>query len=312
MINRRDLFKYFTLLGAGVAALPLVKVFSPDVVAEIVHPAKRGKDGFTLWQIPLLQTQLQGNSYVFRTKTGKIVVMDGGVQQEAGYLRGFLGALGNEIEAWFISHPHFDHIGALNEILKKPDGLTIKAIYHSQFSPEFYEKVELGYRDLTAEFYGNLKTSGIRVIDVTKPGMVIEIDGTAFKILAVKDESVTSNAYNNSSMIIRVEDAMRSIVFLADAGIEEGNRLLKGEFSSELNCDFLQMAHHGQKGVSLDFYRAIKFHACLWPTPKWLYDNDAGKGYNTATWETVIVRNLMNELGIKKHFISWQGLCIVA
>lgn len=311
MINRRAFFKYFVLLGAGVTAVPLLKAFSPNIVLDTI-PSLVKNDTFTLWQIPLLQTQAQGNSYVFRTKNGKVVVMDGGDQKEAGYLRGFLGSLGNKVEAWFISHPHLDHIGAFNEILKKTDGLIIKAVYHSELSPEFYEKVEPHYRDSTAEFYRNLKVSGIPVTDVTKPGMVIEIDGTTFKILAVKDESITVNAYNNSSMVIRVEDTTRSVLFLADAGVEAGNRLLNGPFSFELTCDFLQMAHHGQNGVSLDFYRAIKFDACLWPTPKWLWDNDAGKGYNTGEWETIIVRNLMNELGIKKHFISWQGLCIVA
>lgn len=32
-------------------------------------------------------------------------------------MRGFIGALGNEVEAWFISHPHDDHMGALSVIL---------------------------------------------------------------------------------------------------------------------------------------------------------------------------------------------------
>jgi len=27
------------------------------------------------------------------------------------------------------------------------------------------------------------------------------------------------------------------------------------------------MSHHGQNGVSMDFYRKVKFRACLWPTP---------------------------------------------
>ncbi len=74
------------------------------------------KSDFELWQLPS-QINTIGNSYVFRTVDGKIAVMDGGVSAEAPYLRGFLAALGNKVDIWFISHPHPDHIGALLEIL---------------------------------------------------------------------------------------------------------------------------------------------------------------------------------------------------
>jgi glyoxylase-like metal-dependent hydrolase (beta-lactamase superfamily II) len=98
--------------------------------------AKKAPKGsaFTIWQIPSHSNTI-GNSYVFQTKTGKVVVMDGGYPEEAFTLRGFVGALGNAVEAWFISHPHDDHMGALWEILKKGmQDLKIKAIYHSSIT----------------------------------------------------------------------------------------------------------------------------------------------------------------------------------
>lgn len=300
MIPRRDFLKISISAGTAAALLP--------TSLPVATAATETASNFTLWQIPLLQNHSQGNSYVFQMNDGKVVVMDGGVAPEAGYLRGFLAALGNEVEAWFISHPHSDHIGSLNEILKKPDDLKIKTVYHSRFSPEFYGKVEPDCKGLTHEFYENLDKSNISVHDITTPGDVVKIDQTTFKILDVKDESVTSNAYNNSCMVIRVEDSARSGVFLGDAGIEQGDRLLAGPFRKDLDCDFLQLAHHGQRGVRKDFYRTITFNTCLWPTPLWLYNNDAGQGYNTHSWETVEIRELMNELEIKKHFIGWQGL----
>ena len=307
MPNRRDFIKTAALLG-GLAS------FS-DSLASISHAEdKRMESDFTLWQIPLHQSRTQGNSYVFRTQSGKVIVMDGGVPQEAGYLRGFLAALGNVVETWFLSHPHGDHIGALNEILKNPDGIEIKSVYHSKFSSDFYEAIELGSRDLTAEFYKNLDhfaESGCQVVDVTEPGLELEVDRVKFKILDIKNEAIKQNAYNNSCMVIRAWDSVRSAVFLGDAGIEQGDRLLAGPYCDDLNCDFLQLAHHGQRGVRKDFYRTIKFGACMWPTPIWLYNNDAGQGYDTHTWETVEIRHLMDELGIKKHFFGWQGLNVI-
>jgi len=307
MPHRRDFIKAAALLGGIVS-------FSGASAAVSRAEDKRVESDFTLWQIPLHQTQTQGNSYIFRTKTGKVVVLDGGVAPEAGYLRGFLAALGNVVDIWFLSHPHSDHIGALNEILKNPDGVEIKSVYHSKFSSDFYENVEPGARNLTVEFYKNLDSideKGCKVVDVTEPGLILDIDQVKFKILGVKNEDIRTNAYNNSSMILRVWDSARSAVFLGDAGIEQGDRLLAGHYRADLNCDYLQLAHHGQRGVSKDFYRTIKFGACMWPTPLWLYNNDAGKGYDTNNWETIEIRRLMDELGIKKHFFGWQGLNVI-
>jgi len=267
----------------------------------------KGHPDFVLWQLPS-QVNTIGNSYVFRMNNGKVVVMDGGVKEETPYLRGFLAALGNQVELWFVSHPHPDHIGALNEILKAPGDIRIKKICLSEFSPALCA-LEPDYQAAAEDFYANLKKSGIPVENLTKPGQVIRIDQTSFKILSVTNEDITVNPYNNSCMVIRVWDAAKSMVFLADAGREEGDRLLNGPYRKDLDCDYLQMAHHGQKGVSKDFYRTIKFRACLWPSPSWVYNNDTGKGFNTHTFETVEIRNLVDSLGIKENYVSCHGLC---
>lgn len=266
-----------------------------------------GKSDFVLWQLPsVLKSHM--NSYVFQMSNGKVVVMDGGSKGEAAYLRGFLAALGNEVEAWFISHPHFDHMKALNEILKEPNGIKIKTIYHSRLSEAFYSKYELEYKSLTEDFYSQLDHFDGKIVDIKKPGLVIRIGNTRFKALGVKNEEIGINPYNNQCLVLKVWDARKSVLFLGDLGMEGGDKLLNGPFGKELNCDYLQLAHHGQAGVRKDFYRKIRFTACLWPTPLWLFNNDAGKGYNTHTWETVEIRELMKELGIKRHYYAFDGL----
>lgn len=261
---------------------------------------------FTVWQLPS-QVNTIGNSYVFQMGNREVVVLDGGVAQEESYLRGFLAALGNHVSVWLVSHPHPDHIGALNMILKEPGGIVIDKICHSGLSANFC-KLEPDYTDVALDFYANLKESGIPVENLSEPGEVLEFDHTKFKILSVKNESITTNPYNNSSMVIRVWDNKKSIVFLGDAGLEEGNMLLGGLFRKDLDCDYLQMAHHGQRGVSKDFYRAIKFKACLWPSPSWVYNNDVGNGFNTHIYETVEIRNLIDSLGISENYVSCKGL----
>jgi hypothetical protein len=71
------------------------------------------------------------------------------------------------------------------------------------------------------------------------------------------------------------------------------------------------MAHHGQRGVSKEFYQSFKFKACLWSAPLWLYNNDRGEGFNTSNLETIKTREWMKELGIQKHFVSADGLYVI-
>ena len=89
---------------------------------------------FTLWQLPS-QTGIQMNSYVLRTAHGEVIAIDGGFTEDAGYLKGFLAALGNHVAAWFITHQHIDHIDALTEVLQSPGDLQIDQIYASLNSP---------------------------------------------------------------------------------------------------------------------------------------------------------------------------------
>ena len=94
-MKRREFLKNITVAGmsalvsSGAAkAAKREKSFSDETAAK--------KSGFTLWQLAS-QVNTIGNSYVLLTDKGKVVVMDGGVPDETSYLRGFLGALGNEV-----------------------------------------------------------------------------------------------------------------------------------------------------------------------------------------------------------------------
>lgn len=99
----------------------------------------RGRqEGFTLWQLPS-QADDHGNSYVIRTPSGRVVAIDGGKAAEADYLRGFLAALGNEVDAWIVTHPHFDHVGAMNELLRNRRGLRVHRVYESRFTPRMID-----------------------------------------------------------------------------------------------------------------------------------------------------------------------------
>ena len=303
-MKRRNFLRASALLAGAVSLNPLR---AADDMSKPWNPKK--KSGFTLWQIPSHRNTI-GNSYVMRTAKGKVIVMDGGFPQEELTLRGFIGALGNQVDAWFVSHPHDDHFGALVEILKNPQHIRIKTIYHSRPS-EAVLKSEPESEKMAREFYDLLaKNKEIKEVNLQQPGDTFFFDGMQVKILGVANEFL-GNPYNNSSMILRVWDKKKSILFLGDAGVECGQKVLDGPFRADLDCEYIQMAHHGQNGCDENFYRSINFRACLWPTPVWVWDNNQGKGFNTGILRTVEVREWMNKIGIKEHHVTcleglWQ------
>ena len=268
-----------------------------------------GRSTFTLWQLPS-RTNTICNSYVIRTANGKLIVMDGGYESERDYLCGFIDALGcGKVDAWFISHPHDDHMTVLTSVLERPDGIVIDKIYHSRFTEELIG-LEPGSVQCTRRFYAALDAAeGTEVIDC-HCGDEFEIDGVHFKILSEKNPEMLTH-YNDHSMVIKMWDKKKSVVFLGDLGVEGGRKLMNSEYMKDVCCDYLQMAHHGQAGCDKEFYEKAQFRACLWPTPSWVYDNNLGQGFNTGHLKTVEVREWMREKGITEHYVSCEGLVCI-
>lgn len=255
-----------------------------------------------MWQLPS-QIDGIGNSYVIRTVNGKLIVMDGGFDAEKDYLRGFIDALGGKVDAWIISHPHDDHITAIVALLDNLNGLKIEKVYHSRFPDVLIDAESAKTAEITRKFYSQLDSANdIEVIDCNS-GDEFEIDGVNFKILSEKNpEFANRNPYNNSSMVVKMWDSKKSFIFLGDLGVEGGQKLLDSEYASDLECDYLQMAHHGQDGCDKKFYESVKFRACLWPSPKWVYNAELGR------LRTAEVRGWMKELGITEHYVPNEGL----
>lgn len=271
------------------------------------HRAYHTSGLFALWQLPS-QTSSQINSYVLRTRLGNVIVIDGGMVGDAPYLKGFLAALGNQVEAWFVSHPHADHIGALTTLLEDPDELNINTIYGSLPAEDWVKAHEPGTLSTLQKLNRALGEFDGRYAELNA-GQTLRGDGVGLEILGVKNPEITGNAINNSSVVMRVSDSHKSVLFTGDLGVEGGRKLLDSPYRKRLRADCVQMAHHGQNGVDEAFYQAVRPKYCLWPTPLWLWNNDSGQGKDSGPWETLCVRAWMNRLNVKKHYVSGYGLC---
>ena len=108
----------------------------------------------------------------------------------------------------------------------------------------------------------------VQIVDVNDTFFVDEIKIT---VLRVYNPKIISNFANNSSTIYRIENEQTSFLILGDLGVEGGEELMQKCELSLLQTDYTQMAHHGQCGVSKEFYEYITPKKCLWPTPAWLW-----------------------------------------
>lgn len=262
---------------------------------------------FTLWQLPN-QTPTQMMSYVIRTADGHVIVIDGGNAGDGPYLADFLGQLGGEVAAWFITHPHSDHTHALLEILRAPSGLAIGAIYASTPEPEWItaHTTPLEQADY-ADFYAGLVAAGQQTTELAL-GQELSLDGVRIEVLGVGNPELTANPINNQSLILRVSDATKSVLFTGDLGEAGGAKALAGPCADRLCADYVQMAHHGQNGVNEAFYRHVGATRCLWPTPDWLWENDSGGGPGSGPWQTLEVRAWMDRIPVRRHYLGFEGL----
>lgn len=62
-------------------------------------------------------TGAQNLSIVIKSPNGKLIVIDGGWEADADKLSSLILQQGGKVDAWLITHPHEDHVGALCTIL---------------------------------------------------------------------------------------------------------------------------------------------------------------------------------------------------
>ncbi|MGB5554802.1 MAG: MBL fold metallo-hydrolase [Flavobacteriaceae bacterium] len=258
---------------------------------------------FSLWQLAPFFDEVQ-MSYILKTDDGNIIVVDGGGIKSAPVLESYLIQLGGQVDTWILTHPHLDHIGAIMEIIKS-DKVSIDRILHVPLEESWVGQYEPQTRELVAAYNQLLKTKAINTVSVN-PGEVFELGaGVEMKALSGLNESIISNAVNNSSLVFSIRSLSKSVLFLGDLGSLGGKTLLEKTDPAQLKTTYVQMAHHGQAGVDREIYEAVKAEYALWPTPKWLWENRAdGKAYNSGNFKTFVVREWMEELGIKKNYVS--------
>lgn len=225
---------------------------------------------------------------------GDVIGIDSCTQAESEILENLVLSLGGRVKCWFLTHGHFDHIEGLIGILERGKVQVDKIVY--KFPPlDYIERVEKaeGRIARVADLERAIEKRGVPVLRPEKGKWMQE---GHFRVLPLSDGSPVGETLNPSSVVYRVETRGDAVLFLGDMDWRAEEKILQ-EFPEEIRCPVVQMAHHGQQGVTEKFYRAVAPKVCLWPTPEWLWNNDIGGGYGTGPFKTLETRAWMEKLG---------------
>ena len=278
---------------------------------EVSTPVTDSSSYFGKGRLTLLanhDTAAQQLAAIIETGEGGLIVVDGGWTDNTDYVLNQIKAKGGHVQAWLITHPDSDHVGALADILYKHAGeITIDGIYYSFLEDSWYAEKDANVASMVAYVKGAFAKISPSVLhgDIVA-GQVINAGPAKIQVLnqAYKENN---DFVNNSSVAYMVSLNGTNVVFLGDLGRTGGEHLMQDVNLGALKCKMVQMSHHGQNGVDYEVYKALRPSVCLWPTPQWLWDNDNGGGAGSGSWKTQETRNWMTRLGVKEYYVTKDG-----
>lgn len=218
-------------------------------------------------------TPKQMMCYIIKTKNGKVIAVDGGWYDQTEELLKALSLVGNHVDMWFLTHDHCDHFGAMISVMTEHKEISVDKIYSN--STKNAAVLESFSSNEMAEYEEWIKFEESTDIPIERLslGEKLSLDGVEIEVLGVNNTDILVNNPNNQSVVLRFCEDDFSFVFLGDLGIEGGNKLIES-VGEKLKSTAVQMAHHGQAGVSKEVYEKISPQYAFWPTPDWLWENN--------------------------------------
>jgi large subunit ribosomal protein L21 len=165
-------------------------------------------------------------SYVIITEKGNCVIVDGGRPEDVPLLREKVK--GRKIKAWFLTHPHLDHITAFNKLVKDGDpDFNFEKVYYNFPDSSFVSKDRSEDVETQKEFneiFPLIKDKA----QVVYTGDIINIDELSIEILYHYDAkyNFVKPTINDTSIAFKVTTPRSSVMFLGDLGAEAGEEVV--------------------------------------------------------------------------------------
>ncbi len=244
---------------------------------------------------------VDGNQQIFYTlqdHDGHLVVVDGGWVDHADEVKNVIWKLGDHVNAWLLTHPHEDHIGAFCEIYENPGSMKIDQVYTVEMaSPELC--MENASWD-SVDMYRRFLSLDVKDLQYVHSGDTLTIGNGTIDILSAyedKIDEISNDLLNDGSMMFRVNGEREKMLFCADVGKSVSDFLLD-KYKDQLKSDYIQMGHHGNGGLKADFYQMVHPKIAFFDAPDYLMEDPEGK------YTTPANRKLMEDMGSEVRSFS--------
>jgi len=210
------------------------------------------------------------------------ILIDAGENDQGRTVTDALAAWGVEKLAMAIgTHPHSDHIGGMDTVLKAVDA-------------EMYLMPEIAHTSQTYLSVLDVLEEKNIPVEYPEPGDSYKVGDMVLTVLA--PAQADEDDLNNSSIVARIESEYGSVVIPADAEAVSEQEILKTGLT--LKADVLQMGHHGSSTSNTEaFVKAVDPDYVVFPVGE-------GNSYGHPHDEILA---LVEKNGYKAYRTDWHG-----
>ena len=225
--------------------------------------------------------------YVLRLRDGRFVIFDGG-QTEAHAKTTYEIITAQNVRegkpviaAWFLTHGHSDHINGLRSFIAKySKDVIVENFVHNLPAYEQYNgknvveidppKESKGLYDRSVAYYNDIEKYYPKAnIIVARAGQRFEYGTLAIDVLFTcenlyKKQMLDTNA---SSVVYSITGDTGRMLILGDLVDPEGG-VLNAVYEDELDCDLVQVAHHGYNNGNIEMYNSMNAEYAIWTNSK--------------------------------------------
>ena len=226
------------------------------------------------------------------------MVLDGGWREDAGQLLSIINEQPDgHVDAWILTHPHPDHIGAFNEIYASGQ-VEIDKIYAVPVDYEIYKGKAQEWDEFSVYEEFVRLTEGEADMSFLREGEILDLIGLKMEVFHSFDSqqmAEVKDPCNDGGMIFRLSTERESMLFLADVGVGQSDYILN-QYGERLKSDYVQMGHHGNGGMDERVYQKISPREAFFDIPEgMMQDERLNAGEKRA---------LMDSLGAKIHYYA--------
>lgn len=273
-------------------------------------------------KVHMVELMAQGNSFVTQLKNGHFIIQDGGKGFDAPYLLDYLESLTPKgekpvIEAWFITHPHDDHAGAMMKIATTPEYLNrihVEGFYYYDLSDSMlsFLKLQPGgevSRNITL-YHKAFKTSEYEETPLYRPqfGQRLYFCDTTidvcFTIEQCTKAALENFDLNDSSIWLMHNIEEQKFLVIGDSNFCAQNTAIFTLDEEYFDVDIYATPHHAIN-MYQEFNEVVKTDTLLYTSFL------AGSIWQDGTWRQAESANEYARQNVKEYYHYGDGTLIL-